>query len=220
MSSPTSTRTSLFRGSPLGSTTRSVSYRTLARNAPTVLNLKIELEALADPSCQHYAYYDLNSTVSFIAALDSLEAYIEAEGPFDGVMAYSQGAGLVAMLLVRRQYLKPLEAPLFRCAILFSPVQVYDPVAYLERGEAVVLDRVASGMSAIPIPIVIIYGEVDERKNECLGLQGICDPNLLSVFVHEGGHEVPGMGVKGEALRETVKMARRGITRAELAVVA
>lgn len=149
--------------------------------------------------------------------MDSLETYIEAEGPFDGALAYSQGAGLVAMLLVRRQYLKPRKQPLFRCAILFSPIQVYDPVAYLERGEAIVLDSVAAGMFAITIPVAIIYGEADDKKSQCLGVQRVCDPNLLSVYEHQGGHEVPGMRVKGDALRETVKMARRIIFKAEIA---
>lgn len=176
-----------------------------------------ELATLTNPSNQHYAYYDITSPASFIAALDSLEAYVEAEGPFDGVIAYSQGAGLAAMLLVRRHFLQPEAAPLFRCAILFSPNQVYDPVSYVEKGEVRVLNQVSDGMRPLSIPAVIIYGEADERKDECRGLQGIFDPDHLSVFVHEGGHEIPGIGVKS-GLPGTVKASRRGITRAELAV--
>jgi hypothetical protein len=175
-----------------------------------------ELATLSDPDKQHYSYYDLDSPESFIAALDSLESYIEAEGPFGGVLAYSQGAGLVAMLLVRRQYLLPHKPCLFRCAILFSPVQIYDPVAYLERREVRVLEQVPLGVAALPIPVVIIYGEADERKDECLRVQAICDSDLLSVFVHEGGHEIPGVAVKS-GIPGAVKVARRGITRAELA---
>ncbi|RYO85438.1 hypothetical protein DL764_009174 [Monosporascus ibericus] len=171
-----------------------------------------------DPSNQHYAYYDITSPTSFITALDNLEAYVETEGPFDGVIAYSQGAGLVAMLLVRRQYLQPQAERLFRCAILFSPVQVYDPVAYLERGEVRVLDRLVPAMARFSIPVVIISGEADDRKAECQGLQAICDPALLNFFVHEGGHEVPGIGVQN-GIAGTIKAARRGITQAELAVV-
>lgn len=177
----------------------------------------IELAILSSPSNQHYAYYDITSPETFIAALDRLEAYIEEEGPFEGVMAYSQGAGLAAMLLVRRQYLQPHKQLPFKCAIFFSPVQVYDPVAYVERGEVNVLDHVAPGMCALSIPVVIIYGEKDERKEECRRIQAICNPDLLSVFLHQGGHEVPGIGAKS-GLLETVKMARRGITRAEFGV--
>ncbi|KAK2612684.1 hypothetical protein QQS21_001301 [Conoideocrella luteorostrata] len=175
-----------------------------------------ELDKIADPSNQYYAYYDLNSTASFITALDGLEKYAETEGPFDGVMAYSQGAGLAAMLLVRRQLLRPREMPLFRCALFFSPLQVYDPVAYVERNEIKVLDGNTIKMSSLSIPITIIYGEKDNRKMECLNFQRICDPHILSVYVHHGGHEVPGLRVKANDLKETVKMARRCIIRAEL----
>lgn len=160
----------------------------------------------------------MTSVSSFINALDNLEAYVLANGPFDGVMAYSQGAGLIAMLLVRRQYLLPQEKSLFKCAILFCPLQVYDPVAYLERGEVNVLSELAPGTSRLSIPIAIIYGKEDERKHESIAFQGMCDPNLLSVYMHEGGHEVPSIAAKDGGLRETVKMARRAITQAELAL--
>jgi hypothetical protein len=95
-------------------------------------------------------------------------------------------------------------------------VQVYDPVAYVERGEVKVLGKLAPGTEPLSIPMAIIYGDADERKRECQGVQAICDPGLLSVFVHEGGHEIPGLGAKN-GLSGAVKMAHRGITRAQLA---
>ncbi|KAI1733376.1 serine hydrolase FSH [Xylaria scruposa] len=177
----------------------------------------VELKTLSDSSNQHYAYYDTTSPSSFIAALDNLEAYIDNEGPFDGVLAYSQGAGLIAMLLVRMQLLQPETQCPFRCAILFSPVQIYDPVAYIERGEISILHRKTPSVIFPTIPVVIIFGEVDERRDECIGVQDICDPDLTFVFMHEGGHEVPGIGAKG-GLPGSIKAARRGITQADLAI--
>lgn len=202
----------------MGATSGYVQPTGLTNQPPDLLIPMIELAALSDASGQHYAYYDTTSPESFITALDNLESYIEAEGPFDGVIAYSQGAGLVAMLLARRQYLNPSGKCLFRCAILFSPIQVYDPMAYLERGEVRVLDQVSSSTAMLPIPVVVIYGDQDERKNECRMVQAICNPKLVSVFIHEGGHEVPGIGVKS-GLPGTIKAARRGIARAELTAV-
>lgn len=184
-------------------------------NTAGVLLTYVEWAALSNPTNQHFAYYDIASPSSFIAALDNLEGYIKTEGPFDGVIAYSQGAGLAAMLLIRSQYLHPGDACLFRCAILFSPIRIYDPVAYLERGEIRVLEQLGPRTAPLPIPVVIIYGEADERKDECRGVQAICDPDLLYVFAHEGGHEVPSIGVKQD-IPAVVKAARRGITRAEL----
>ncbi|KAK4183163.1 serine hydrolase FSH [Podospora australis] len=171
-----------------------------------------ELASLSDPSKTHYAYFDMTSN-SFIAALDNLEAYIESEGPFDGVVGYSQGAGLAAMLMVRRSILRAHHVPLFRCAVFFSPVQVYDPVAYLEQGEVQVL----GGKTVISVPVAVVYGEKDDRKEECRSMQSICDPEKLSVFVHEGGHEIPGLGGTAKSgVLDSVKVARQAITRAEL----
>jgi len=184
----------------------------------------LELATLADKSKTYWSYHDMSSHAGFIAALDNLESYVLAEGPFDGVMAYSQGAGLAAMLLVRRQHLYPLEPPLFKCAIFFSPLQVYDPAAYAERGEVKVLGQGqeqeheggGTAAAAVSIPTAIIYGVSDERKDECVGLQAICDATRLSVFVHEGGHQVPGLGAK-DGLLGSVRMARRAITLAKVA---
>ncbi|KAF2469065.1 uncharacterized protein BDR25DRAFT_289247 [Lindgomyces ingoldianus] len=176
-------------------------------------DLPPELSNLSDPSEQHYAYYDIASPFSFVTALDHLEAYILEEGPFDGVIAYSHGAGLAAMLLVREKYLKPSAPPLFKVAIFFSPVSVYDPVAYQERQEVRVLDDVGGGPPAIDIPTVVVYGEGDPRMEECKGVKAICNSKYLWEYVHDGGHEVPGIGVKN-AIPETVKVARRGITTA------
>lgn len=135
------------------------------------------------------------------------------------MLAYSQGAGLVAMLLVRRQYLHPHQPRLFQCAILFSPGHVFDPVAYVETGEVKVLEGgVPEGQAALALPVVVIYGEGDELREGCEKFAALCDPAMLEVFVHEGGHEVPGLGAK-KGLLGAVKMARRGTIQAELAAV-
>lgn len=174
-----------------------------------------ELATPSHSSQKHYSYHDMITPESFIASLDDLEAYIEAEGPFDGVVAYSQGAGLVATLLVRRQYLRPKQKCLFRCAVLFSPAQVYNPVTYAESGEVKVLDKMPDGVMTIHIPMAIIHGKADDKLEECRRVESICDPGLLSVFVHEGGHEVPGLGAR-DGVPGAVRAARRAIITAEL----
>lgn len=58
------------------------------------------------------------------------------DGPFDGVMAFSQGAGLAPSLLIHQMQKDAYEArlhPLFRYAVFFSGGVPKDPRA--ERGE-------------------------------------------------------------------------------------
>ncbi|RDL39060.1 DUF341-domain-containing protein [Venustampulla echinocandica] len=175
------------------------------------------LESLSDQSAEHYAYYNVGAGAasSIAIALDQLEAYIALEGPFDGVLGFSQGAGLAIMLLVRRYHGDPVAPPPFKCAILFSPVSVYDPVAYEKRGQVRLLDGTLDGKYSITIPTAIIYGKEDSRKQECEGLLSSCDPTKRSVLIHEGNHEIPGIGLRSE-LAGTVNMVRRAIYQAEL----
>lgn len=147
-----------------------------------------------------------------VTALEQLDNYIAMEGPFDGVLGYSHGAGLAAMLLIA----KPNAVPL-KFAIFLSPVSVYDPAAYLERGEVQVLDGPKNGRPRINIPTAVVYGNSDPRKGESEALVAVCDSEKTFVFVHEGGHEIPGISVKS-GLPGTVKVARRAISSAELDV--
>ena len=60
------------------------------------------IEPFVSPSDEFLQYADDASSDSCLRALLDLEAYIEEDGPFDGVMAFSQGAGLAASLLIRQ----------------------------------------------------------------------------------------------------------------------
>jgi pimeloyl-ACP methyl ester carboxylesterase len=144
--------------------------------------------------------------------LDQLEDYVAAEGPFDGVLAFSQGAGLAAMHIV----LKSLEgkSPPFKCAILFSSNEVYDPKAWLEHGMVQPMDNEVHGRP-ITIPTVVIYGAHDPYKDHSERLAKLCDPKRSFVVQHPGSHEIPGLGVK-ESIPEIVKSMRRAITQAAL----
>ena len=111
---------------------------------------------MSEVNATSWAYFDPSSTASYIKALDYLDTYVAAEGPFDGVLGFSQGASLAAMHLVRKAIQAPTEAPPFKCAILISCAAVYDPVAYFERGEVRVLDFERDGRP-IKIPTVHIW---------------------------------------------------------------
>jgi predicted esterase len=152
---------------------------------------------------------------SAMAALAQLDAYERAEGPFDAVLAFSQGAGLAAAFMMQRALAEPLRRPPFRCAVLVSCVWVYDPVAWAERGEVRTLHGSALG-EVVAVPTVHVWGARDPRRAESEGMRGFCKAELATVFVHGGGHEVPGLGAK-EAVSGTVKAIRRGITLATLA---
>jgi hypothetical protein len=55
-----------------------------------------EFANVASPNDEFFAYADFNDLASCLTALNQLDAYIAAEGPFDGLIAFSQGATIAA----------------------------------------------------------------------------------------------------------------------------
>jgi hypothetical protein len=89
------------------------------------------------------------------AEIEEAESYIHAvisdEGPFDGVMGFSQGSSLLASILLKHEIEHPKEAPPFRFAILFSCFLVIssDPTfaqKYYEIGEKEHIETVLAGL--------------------------------------------------------------------------
>ena len=94
------------------------------------------IEPFVSASDNFLQYVDEQSEESCRKALSDLERYIVEDGPFGGVMAFSQGAGLAPSLLIHQMQKDAYEAclhPLFRYAVFFSGGVPKDPRA--ERGE-------------------------------------------------------------------------------------
>lgn len=190
------------------------------RNPLKIHTTRTEISSLFDPSDKYYAYFDPDSAVSGLDALRLLDEYISAEGPFDSVLAFSQGACLAAMHIIRKAHHqheaglhRTAQALPFKCAIFLSGGAPRDPSAYEHRGELRILDPARDGR-LIAIPTVHIWGDQDEWKSNSKLMKDMCREENATSFVHEGEHEVPGLGVKG-AIIGTVNAMRRGIYRAE-----
>ncbi|CZR69184.1 uncharacterized protein PAC_19084 [Phialocephala subalpina] len=175
-----------------------------------------EISSLFNPDDSYYSYFDPNSVNSALEALRQLEEYIIAEGPFDGVLAFSQGAGLVAMHIIYQSLQNPRRNPVppFKFAIFLSSIPVYD-LRGVENGTGIrKLDPALDG-HLIRIPTTHIWGEHEVHKADGELLESLCEQKMTATFVHDGGHEVPGLSGKS-AVTGTVKAMRRSIFNALL----
>ncbi|KAK3687942.1 serine hydrolase FSH [Podospora appendiculata] len=130
---------------------------------------------------------------SVLGAGEQLSRYLDAEGPFDGVMGFSLGAAFIATWMLD-QVARGRELP-FRCAVFFSS-SLPGNAAAMRAGqlEAVRGDSSAAGAGGgiIPIPTAHIWGTRDALAGDMPSeLFSLCAPATRSVFVHGGGHEVP-----------------------------
>ena len=148
----------------------------------------------------------------YAESIDFVRTVIETDGPFDGVLGFSQGATIATLLC-----LASASAPPFRFAILFSGFFPRDatagalvPAAALEMYAATGnVDPPGADGSArpppMPLPSVHFVGESDglvprvssESLSACFDGGKIVD--------HAGGHCVPGTAPVRNALKLFVR---------------
>lgn len=166
---------------------------------------------MAAADATYFAYYDPSSIPSYIRAVEQLNDYVSIEGPFDGVMAFSQGAGLAAMYLIHKSLQEPTQDSPFKVAIFISSIAaVYDPVTWFKDSKVRRLDPAVDGQP-ISIPTAHIWGMHDALQSECREVSELSDKASRAVFIHDGGHEVPSSSSQ-RAIAGAVQAIRRAVT--------
>lgn len=166
------------------------------------------------PSNDTYFQYCGRSAASVSRALSQLHTFIIEEGPFDGVIGFSQGAGLIATYLIQINQQQP-ETPLpFRCAIFFSSAAPID--ARTLHTDKVEMIESGSTFPLLTLPTAHIWGSRDvQSKDQAEMLYSLCDTSQRDCFVHGEGHEIPGARAK-EDVESCVRIIRRTIERASI----
>lgn len=150
-----------------------------------------------------------------MAALNNLERYIDIQGPFEGIVAFSQGGALASTLLVRYARRSTAISPL-KVVVFFSGGVPADPDD-LERGIVRALDHSAVG-EAIKIPTAHIWGVTERGELDWPPkLRDLCMKETREEFQHGGGHEIPGSKDRA-AVTRAVQAMRRAIWRAEIGI--
>ncbi|MCJ1389264.1 hypothetical protein MMC18_002120 [Xylographa bjoerkii] len=132
---------------------------------------------------EYYAFFTDFST-TFRTALDDLEEYLQTEGPFDGVIGFSQGACLAASLMIQHARKQPPHS-FFRCAVFIcgiEPRNILDGKTY----------NAATDGELIQVPTATIYGSKDYQWVEAsLALSRLCNSQSKELFDHGRAHEIP-----------------------------
>ncbi|KAK9462401.1 serine hydrolase FSH [Lipomyces oligophaga] len=109
---------------------------------------------------------------------DLLKSFIEKEGPFDGVIGFSQGAALSGMLCNKLMSLCP-EHPRLKFGVFYSGFR-----STLPQHEE---------LYPIYTSSLHVLGSLDTVVSEerSVALFDACDPATRTVYTHPGGHFVP-----------------------------
>jgi hypothetical protein len=151
-----------------------------------------------------WAYFNEDEPETALRAVNDLDAFVEAQGPYDGVISFSQAGGLVGTWIIQRLR---QGKPSFRCAIFLSAGSPAVDFDSLREGHVVALP-LAKMAGVINMPTTHVWGMTDPYADVARELSMLCRSDVKSVFVHSGGHEVPGAGSK-DAVTSIVNVIRR-----------
>ncbi|ROW07962.1 hypothetical protein VMCG_03410 [Cytospora schulzeri] len=180
-----------------------------------------------------YSYFDNTIASIHQAVLDLAEFLDSDEGPYDGIIGFSQGGALATTLIAaeERGLLPPAAAaaaagadagadaadtgrprPRLKCAILLSSGQPWD-FAALQAGENRRLLADRDGV-CIHLPTAHFWG-----RNDGEGFLGnhevamVCEERVRVEFVHMAGHGVPS-GARPAELQAMVEAFEMTVQRA------
>ena len=105
-----------------------------------------------------------------------------ALGPFDGLLGFSEGASVVANVLIEQER-SSLFRP-FKCAVLVSGTPPLRP----DNGRLYLTDETGERINT---PTAHILGEKDPGKRGGLALFNLCTKEAASLYEHKQGHEIP-----------------------------
>ncbi|KAL8668762.1 MAG: hypothetical protein Q9168_006620 [Polycauliona sp. 1 TL-2023] len=172
-----------------------------------------EIKGFYPAEDEYYDYFDPKNAASVLLALSQVESYIKEEGPFGGVLGFSQGATLAASYLAQLEHRHTSEPPPFRCAIFLCGGIPFDPQA-LDRGEVRFIDPRESG-AIFALPTASIWSRNDQvLPGMSQKLDGLCADMYKNVYTYDEGHNIPGPRSK-EAVQGCVRAIRRTIEQAE-----
>ncbi|KAI9053389.1 hypothetical protein LZ554_002348 [Drepanopeziza brunnea f. sp. 'monogermtubi'] len=119
-------------------------------------------------------------------AIEYLYEVMEKEGPFDGIMGYSEGATVASTLLLHEQRRFELEGrlPVLKCAIFFGGWPPLTP----DFDGIVLADQTDL---TINIPTCHIIGSLDPYLAGSIALYNVCDMDTARLFDHAKGHTLP-----------------------------
>jgi len=166
-----------------------------------------------DSQYRNIYFIDERNHESFVQAITDPEAYVAENGPFDGLMAFSNGASLGASVLVHKLQQDRIQQhlyPLLKFAVLFCGGILEDPRTLLQQNLVRLLDPQTDG-EAIGIPTAHIWG-VNDTLYPNFG-PDLCRKDMREEYKHHGWHEITGLRDKVDVIN-SVRVIRRTIERA------
>lgn len=159
---------------------------------------------------------DVSKNLDLTQGIKTVVEHIKEHGPYDGIIGFSQGAALTAIIANTITKYPEAKQPFFKFALTFSGYTFTEPSA-TDPNTLVITDKF---VDSFKVPVedpayhtvnIVVYGANDnavpgERSEYLSSLYP--KGEQLHVFKHEGGHMVPN---KKDFLKPIVDVIERSL---------
>lgn len=151
----------------------------------------------------YYCFFESYTPERMAAAVEYVREIVEDEGPFDGIIGFSQGASVTAAYLAAYPETTEATALAFSFAIFICAALIPPEIAHGKHLE----ETIGSLLNNLPLPIpsLHIIGNQDTCYGQSVSLMQSCQASALSaksntsklpegvadVVYFPGGHQVP-----------------------------
>ncbi|KAF7595010.1 hypothetical protein BBP40_007611 [Aspergillus hancockii] len=164
-----------------------------------------EIKGILDPPFYNHYPRNIAPGEHLARAFEYTMQIIEKQGPFDGVMGFSQGAALACSLLINHAATN--DVPLFKVAIFICGAPPYE-----SSGREFV--KPVPGVYPVNIPTTNIVGKQDKIYDASMLLYGLCEPSKAEFYDHGSRHLIPfdlrNTEAMVAAIEKTIERATRG----------
>ncbi|KAL4914901.1 serine hydrolase FSH [Aspergillus aurantiobrunneus] len=156
-----------------------------------------------------FSYCDPADAASWLKALELLEQYVAAEGPYDGVLGFSLGANIAMLWMIHRQQHRPHEPLPSRVGVFFSNTFGLIDLDALRQGQVRYAEKLSE---CLDLPTAHVWGAKDGGGEDARVTSQVYKAGTRSTYVHGKAHEI---STAGEDVMGMVKAINRAIGEAE-----
>jgi len=132
------------------------------------------------------------------SAMEYIDEIVEEDGPFHGILGFSQGATMAFCYLHHRLRTRPFDPPFvpFACAIFIS-------ASGTAKDHSTLVEYISSTGRSITIPTLHVYGKEDVDSEAAMSMYQHCKQAGDSEFLlHQHGHPIP---TDSDSVKQIVK---------------
>lgn len=120
------------------------------------------------------------------SAMEYIDEIVEEDGPFNGILGFSQGATMAFCYLHHRLRTRPFDPPFipFACAIFIS-------ASGTAKDQSTLVEYTGSSGRSITVPTLHVYGKEDVDSEAAKTMYAQCKAGDTEFILHPYGHPIP-----------------------------